>query len=486
MLITRVERQQNLPEKRRSANQRKLFNIPVDTFAAKTSDRNNKGMNSLQKSKIKMAHLNIRSLKNRNHLIQLRNFAEEENYGIIAISELWLNSTVANAEVEIAGYKLSRLERLNKTGGVCVYTRSSLKTKVLRDLTGISDSGFHQLWLQIQHDKLKSFLLCVTYRPRDCPTSCFVDDFMDKYSQALTHGKEIFIAGDLNCNVMKHSPEANALNDLCSNLNLTQLITSLTRETSESSTLIDVIMTSNPGLVVESGTVETRISDHHLVYSTLNLKLPKPTPTYAKTRCYKHRNFLENLAQVPWSENVLIDNASEKVNHFNHYFLEVLNQHTPIKTVKIKHHPCPFVDQEMKEHMKNRNQLLKISKQTRSSEDWEIYRLSGESVKAQLRDSEREHAKTELNCKKTSSMWKVIRNCIPCKEISQPVYSRDLKDVAEEFNNFFTSVGTRVSEESTSLIGKHNLPTPPIPTPGQEIPESKMLLILKLKLNKIC
>ena len=169
-------------------------------------------MNRLQKSKIKMAHLNIRSLKNRNHLIQLRNIAEEKNYGIIAISESWLNSTVSNAEVEIVGYKLSILDRLNKTGGgVCVYTRRSLKTKVLRDLTGISNSGFHQLWLQIQHNKLKSFLLCVTYRPPDCPTSCFVDDFMDKYSQALTHGKEIFIAGSLNCNVMKPSPDADAL-----------------------------------------------------------------------------------------------------------------------------------------------------------------------------------------------------------------------------------------------------------------------------------
>ena len=140
----------------------------------------------------------------------------------------------------------------------------------------------------------------------------------------------------------------------------------------------------------------------------------------------------------------------------------------------------------MKEHMKNRNQLLKIAKQTRSSEDWEIYRLSGESVKARLRDSEREHAKTELkNCKKTSSMWKVIRNCIPRKEISQPVYSRGLKDVAEEFNNFFSSVGTRVSEESTSLIGKHNLPTPPIPTPGQEIPESEMFRFHSVSSNEI-
>ena len=126
--------------------------------------------------------------------------------------------------------------------------------------------------------------------------------------------------------------------------------------------------------------------------------------------------------------------------------------------MKIKHRPCPFVDQEMKEHMKNRNQLLKIAKQTKSSEDWEIYCLSRESVKARLRDSEREHAKTELKNCKTSSMWKVIRNCIPRKEISQPVYSRDLKDVAEEFNNFSTSVGIRVSEESTSVIGNHNLP----------------------------
>ena len=82
-------------------------------------------------------------------------------------------------------------------------------------------------------------------------------------------------------------------------------------------------------------------------------------------------------------------------------------------------------------------------------------------------------------------MWKVIRNCIPRKEISQPVYSRDLKDVAEEFNNFFSSVGTRVSEESTSLIGKHNLPTPPIPTSVQEIPESEMFRFHSVSSNEI-
>ena len=43
-------------------------------------------------------------------------------------------------------------DRLRKSGGgVCVYVKSTLKYTVLKDLTEISDFGFHQLWIQIQH-----------------------------------------------------------------------------------------------------------------------------------------------------------------------------------------------------------------------------------------------------------------------------------------------------------------------------------------------
>ena len=54
-VITRVERQQILPGRWRSANQHNLLNVSVDTFAAKTSDRNNKGMNSWLKPKVNTA-----------------------------------------------------------------------------------------------------------------------------------------------------------------------------------------------------------------------------------------------------------------------------------------------------------------------------------------------------------------------------------------------------------------------------------------------
>ena len=58
---------------------------------------------------------------------------KDRNYDILALSESWLNSTVTNAEVEIEGFKLTRLDRLGKTGGgVCVYSKSSIKVKCLQ------------------------------------------------------------------------------------------------------------------------------------------------------------------------------------------------------------------------------------------------------------------------------------------------------------------------------------------------------------------
>ena len=170
-VIIRVERQQNFQEKRRGANQSNLLNIPVDIFAAKTTSHGtlhsaNHGI-ILRKSKVTVAHLNVRSLRTREHLTQVRNLMDEKKYAILAISESWLNSTVKNAEVEIDEYRPRNIKN-EFGGGVCVYMRKTLKSKVLKDLSGISDTGFHQLWMQVQQRSshsccasLKSLLIVI-------------------------------------------------------------------------------------------------------------------------------------------------------------------------------------------------------------------------------------------------------------------------------------------------------------------------------------
>ena len=120
-------------------------------------------------------------------------------------------------------------------GGVCVYMRKTLKSKVLKHLSGISDTGFHQLWMQVQNKTLKSLLLCVTYKPPDCDIACF-EDFRDRYTKALVYGLPILVVGDLNCDLLVSSSKSKTLNNLCTSLNMKQLITKPTRVTETSNT----------------------------------------------------------------------------------------------------------------------------------------------------------------------------------------------------------------------------------------------------------
>ena len=81
----------------------------------------------------------------------LRELAISNNIDALTISETWLNSTVTNGEVNIDGYKVYRLDRLHKKGGgVCAYTRKDIKASVIKGLSEISDTNFHQLWIKFK------------------------------------------------------------------------------------------------------------------------------------------------------------------------------------------------------------------------------------------------------------------------------------------------------------------------------------------------
>ena len=98
---------------------------------------------------------------------------------------------------------------------------------------------------------------------------------------------------------------------------------------------------SSIALVERSGVLKSHISDHYLVYALLKLKISKHPPSYVKVRSYKNHDsqcFVSDLERVPWNEVVLVDDASDMVDRFNKRFLEVLDGHAPVKSVKVKHH----------------------------------------------------------------------------------------------------------------------------------------------------
>jgi hypothetical protein len=192
------------------------------------------------------------------------------------MSETWLNSTATNGEIAIDDYKIYRLDRLHKKGGgVCAFVKKVIKVTILNELTYTSESNFQQLWIKLQNKKMKTMIICLTYRPPDCPLNCIQDDFRQNHVRALSMNKPIFILGDLNCDLLKDCPEKRAITELCNDLDLKRIVKEPTRITDTSQSLIEVILVSTEAVVLESGVLDSAISDHFLIYVSTKLKVPK-------------------------------------------------------------------------------------------------------------------------------------------------------------------------------------------------------------------
>ena len=109
--------------------------------------------------------------------------------------------------------------------------------------------------------------------------------------------------------------------------------------------------------------------------------------------------------------------------------------------------------------MKTRDQLLRRFKTTRDSNDWREYKEAKQTVKATLRKAETDYIHNELqNHKdKPGCLWKII-NVIPSKKRPNLTYSKDHKSIADDFNQFFWSVG-RKTAEATRLALQNNINT---------------------------
>ena len=412
---------------------------------------------------VKNAHLNVRSLKRREHFILVKESILANKFDVFTISETWLNNTVSDLELEIPGYSLHRLDRQTKKGGgVCVYVLQSYKTEVLGEISYISSTDFHQLWIKIQVRNLKSIIICTTYRPPDTPVSCFNTDLTPSLITASLLDKTIYILGDLNCNLLNSScPDSRALTNFCLTYNLSQMVTSPTRVTNLTETLIDVILVSNAKQVLKTEVLQSSISDHDLVYALLRLKQQRPKPTYINIRSFKHydlNKFHTDVSQAPWSILDTFDDPEDKLYAFDSLFNDILDEHAPVKTIKIRGRANACVTDEIRELMKTRDYWKAKARKSKDPLHWSAYKNFHREVKREIRMAEREFATEQIinNKNNTNSIWKAIRICIPKKSASQRNYSKDDKTVANEFNSFFASVGDNTIKKIEVLAREAN------------------------------
>ena len=134
--------------------------------------------------------------------------------------------------------------------------------------------------------------------------------------------------------------------------------------------------TSNQNLVNSSGVLDLAINDHYLVHVVLNMKAPKQTPNYINTRSFKNyraEQFSIDIAHIPWDTVDLMESVDGKLDAFNDLFLTCLDNHAPIKTVKLKCLQNPSITSEIEKLVKTWNRLHRRARKSGSEEDWQAF-----------------------------------------------------------------------------------------------------------------
>ena len=235
-------------------------------------------------------HWNLNSIAANNYakVFLLIAYIAVYKFNIICISETYFDTSITSDDgnLEILGYNLIQSDHPSnsKRGGVCIYYKSALPLRVL-DIYYLQESISFELKIG---DILCNFISL--YRSPS-PTK----DKFETFSENLERNLEflfqnnsflVLVIEDFNVKSSnwyyhdKSSSKGNAVDTITKQYGLHQVIKQPTHILDNSSTCIDLIFTSQPNLIIESGAHPSLHPNchHQIVYARFNLSIYFPPP----------------------------------------------------------------------------------------------------------------------------------------------------------------------------------------------------------------
>ena len=145
---------------------------------------------------------------------------------------------MSDRELQLDEFDFIRKDRTRHGGGVIIYVKKQIGFQRLIDI----ECDLEALWIKVRLRNTKPLLICVLYRPPNSSTE-FFDKLTSMLNKALDLEGEVLVMGDLNCDLLSDKLDSNSqtLLSVMHGSLLTQLITSPTRVSMNSKTLIDHI-----------------------------------------------------------------------------------------------------------------------------------------------------------------------------------------------------------------------------------------------------
>ena len=412
---------------------------------------------------LKLFHLNIRSLHAK--FDEVRDILLScKKVDIFGFTETFLTDTDTTS-YEIPGFTLITRNRTSGSGGgVCVYIRDGINFELREDLHCDNVEG---IFIEILSKKSKHFIVAFIYKPPETSKhlSRNFDQILSEKLQTITkEKKECIILGDLNVNYNKIDHQKVIKKHFIDN-GFEQLIKSCTRITSESETLIDVVLGNTPNNISHTGVITANLSDHSIITCTRkmnNIRYQPSTITFRDFSKYNTDTINNELLSSDWESVYNSISPELAYTNFTSILLNVLNRNAPFVSKRIKGKPSPWLTTETKQSMNARDSLLRKAQKSKNEADWTAYRRARNFVTNLINRTKRTFFKDNLkeSKKDPNKFWKLIKKVFPVKQTST-ISSKsfdvdgeqitDKKSIADGFCHFFTNVASKLKSVAFPL-----------------------------------
>ena len=307
---------------------------------------------------LKIAHINARSIPKHAH--EIDKILQDTVIDILGVSETFISQNTPENICKIPGYKLFHVDRdLKCRGGVGIYVNENLEAKIIKLPVKLVQP--EMLFLEITVGKIK-IAVGVIYKSPLIPYSIYAS-IHENLVSVTSRYEHCIILGDMNVDHIKTNLPAYKFfsSYVTEPFAFTQVIDKPTRITAQSSTLIDLMLTSNPENVKVHGVVDTPgISDHCLIFMAYSIKKPKFKPKMVTRRDFRNfnsDNFKLDMSEAPWGNIRAVDedDIDNKVTIFENIHREIIDKHAPLRTFRVTRPATPWLTEEIKALMDQRD-----------------------------------------------------------------------------------------------------------------------------------
>ena len=418
----------------------------------------------MPKDKFKIISTNVRSLLKQGH--DVRYLIDRINPSVLCVQEIW------HSNFTQPGYTVHKIER-NKVrgGGIACICKNSLDFKfadgeILEDLE----------YIIVKNKKIDIINL---YRP---PNSCARKGaiILNNIISKLDKNKINIICGDFNINFMGNGTRSNYVMDVFERHNMLMSTFLPTRISSTSATLIDAIFT-NYKHTLNTGVLETTYSDHLAPFITFDgVSLKEERFKTIKIRneskqCMDNLNIM--LKAIDWSEKLTPLSANEATVFISKTITECKDVCCEWKTIKQSINNTklnPWMTKGLLVSRFKKNELHSKAIRIKTKDTFFTYKSYNKLFvklcrKARSLYYENFYKKYQSDSRK---LWKTTNELlgkVKNEKITTKKFRKggrsitDPRDISNEFNRFFSTIGAKLSGEipDTGYTFTKHLPSKP-------------------------